>query len=364
MKIGIVVAGFAASEADWHQPVLQNYVHRLADEHHVRVFTLDYPAQLTPYHWFGCAVLPSGSGNNQRTRWHTTYIQIQQQHQIDPFDILHAFGAGEAGAVTTLAADQLDVPSVVTILDDELVDLPDIGYGLMGQADHRRLVMQSLNKSRALIAPCRYTERHLQNILPVDQHDKIHVVPLGVDTAHFQPPEVTLDYRPRAFVHVGALEPVKDQRTLLHLVSTLPNATMDIVGDGSQREALEAYTQTLGVAHRVVFHGWVPYEKLPAYYQEARFFLMTSLHEAFCVEAVEALACGTGVIGTAVGMLPELGDMAPVGDIKQLQRHIIKRARSNTSSFRFRNRLLAEHEYSIGNMVRLMVEMYERIVEV
>ncbi len=61
------------------------------------------------------------------------------------------------------------------------------------------------------------------------------------------------------------------------------------------------------------FLGFIPDNELPLYYQSSDgFVLPTRELEGFGLVAVEALACGTPVLGTPVGAIPEiLGDLQP-----------------------------------------------------
>jgi glycosyltransferase involved in cell wall biosynthesis len=292
-----------------------------------------------------------------------TLRRIEAQHRERPFDVLHAIWADETGFISNWAGKRLNVPTVVTIAGGELVGFDDIGYGLQSGRISRWLVRQALMGAAMIIAPSEYTQKLALDFLPTQKHNTIQMIPLGVDTELFTPPEPDLDWRPREYLHVGSLNAVKDQGLLLRLVATLPNATLDIVGDGPRRSELEALTHKLRIEDRVVFHGEVAHEKLPAYYQEARYLLMTSRHEAFCMAAIEAIACGTGVIGTATGILPEVGLTAPVGDIDALQHAIVHRIRKRGQIQRKRNRLLAEQIYSIRQMVNNMEAVYRSLVQ-
>ena len=73
----------------------------------------------------------------------------------------------------------------------------------------------------------------------------------------------------------------------------------------------------LGVGDRVSFLGQVPRNEMPARYRAARLLLVTSRHEGQSMVAVEAAASGIPVVGTRVGVLPDLGSGAltvPLGD--------------------------------------------------
>ena len=86
-----------------------------------------------------------------------------------------------------------------------------------------------------------------------------------------------------------------------------PSAVLLISGVGSLRRALETQSQTLGLDDQVKFLGFVPDADLPRYYQAADLFVLPTRElEGFGLVTVEALACGTPVLGTPVGATPEI----------------------------------------------------------
>ena len=86
-----------------------------------------------------------------------------------------------------------------------------------------------------------------------------------------------------------------------------PSALLLIGGAGSLRGALEAQSQALGLSEHVKFLGFVPDAELPRYYQAADVFVLPTRElEGFGLVTVEALACGTPVLGTPVGATPEI----------------------------------------------------------
>lgn len=86
-----------------------------------------------------------------------------------------------------------------------------------------------------------------------------------------------------------------------------PDAMLLIGGTGSLRKALEAQSRELGLAHHVTFLGFVPDAELPRYYQAADVFVLPTRElEGFGLATVEALACGTPVVGTPIGATPEI----------------------------------------------------------
>jgi glycosyltransferase involved in cell wall biosynthesis len=78
-------------------------------------------------------------------------------------------------------------------------------------------------------------------------------------------------------------------------------------GEGSLRSHLEELTAALSLGDRVRFAGFVPEALLPRYYQAADAFVLPTVSlEGFGLVTVEALACGTPVLGTPVGATPEI----------------------------------------------------------
>jgi phosphatidylinositol alpha-1,6-mannosyltransferase len=73
-----------------------------------------------------------------------------------------------------------------------------------------------------------------------------------------------------------------------------------VVGDGEDRTRLEYLAQEVGIAERVLFLGLCEPQKLPDLYRMADIFVMPSTGEGFGIAFLEAMACGTPVVGLAV----------------------------------------------------------------
>lgn len=117
---------------------------------------------------------------------------------------------------------------------------------------------------------------------------------------------------------IGRLDPVKGFDLLL---SALPGVDCQLllVGEGPARADLSTLADTLGVGARVQFTGWR--DDIPAVLQAADICVIPSRSEGFSLVALEALQAGTPVLGSRVGILPELLPaewLAPPGDIGAL----------------------------------------------
>lgn len=139
-----------------------------------------------------------------------------------------------------------------------------------------------------------------------------HVVPNGVDTGTFAPeaPRTATDPNAPRLLFVGNLLPVKGADRLPAIVSAVrtlaPGARLDVVGDGPLRCRLAA---ELGDA--ATLHGRLAAQEVARHMRRCDVLLVPSRQEGWGCVASEALACGTPVVATAVGGLPEaVGDPA------------------------------------------------------
>jgi glycosyltransferase involved in cell wall biosynthesis len=324
VRVGLVVPGFSADASDWCIPALRHLARALATTDDVRVIAVRYPYRADRYAIEGAEVIALGGADRRGLRtagiWRGALSLIASEHRRRPFDVLHAFWATESGLLAALAGRLLRVPTLVSLAGGELVALRDIDYGDQRVAWERLKVRASLDLASAVSAGSRtllaLARRH------VPRH-RLHRAPLGVDLGLFAPPrdpdpDRAANRPTHHLVHVGTLTAVKDQATLLRAFASVrrgsPNATLDVVGDGPLRPLHERLAIELGVADSVCFRGDVDHAALPAIYREATAFVLSSRHEAQGMVALEAAACGVPVVGTRVGVLPELTPaVVPVG---------------------------------------------------
>ena len=107
---------------------------------------------------------------------------------------------------------------------------------------------------------------------------------------------------------VARLEAEKGHRTLLEawplVLAAVPSARLLIIGEGSERDALEAEAASLGIEDRVVFTG--RREDVPAVTAALDVAVLPSYREAQGLSVLEAMALGRPVIASRVGGIPEM----------------------------------------------------------
>lgn len=143
------------------------------------------------------------------------------------------------------------------------------------------------------------------------RRDRVSVVPCGVDTAHFTP--VSTPGRngsaPRRLLSVGRLVPRKGFDRAIRALAHVPDAELLVAGGpeadllfaDQEAERLRKTAEECGVADRVGLLGCVAHDDMPQLMSSADLLLSTPRYEPFGIVPIEAMACGTPVVASAVG---------------------------------------------------------------
>ncbi len=142
----------------------------------------------------------------------------------------------------------------------------------------------------------------------------VHVEALtnGVETGFFQRVEPTLPPLPDGRARLIAPRRLFHKNGVEYLIRAMPRITSEVdaeailVGDGPEREKLEALAAELGVADRLTFMGARPNSDMPGLLSSGDLAIFPSLMEATSIAALEAMACELPVAASRVGGLPEI----------------------------------------------------------
>jgi glycosyltransferase involved in cell wall biosynthesis len=150
---------------------------------------------------------------------------------------------------------------------------------------------------------------------------------LGVDVDRFAPAPVTSSDRSLRIGYVGRIEARKGVHVLVDSVARVPSATLEFVGDGPARVAVEDQIARCGLGERVHVAGYATQDELPDRYRTFDVVVVPSLETSSWIEqfgrvAVEAMASGVPVIASRSGSLPEVvgeaGILVPPDDVTAL----------------------------------------------
>jgi len=175
--------------------------------------------------------------------------------------------------------------------------------------------------SNGIIAGSENTKKDTLKFNNISEN-KIHVVPYGINSI-FTPisnkqllHNCKVKYNlPNEFIlYVGLIEPRKNIPSLLKaykkIIQETTSPPLVITGrPGWGMEEVNYYIDTQNLRDKVHFTGYVDREDLPLIYNLATIFVYPSIYEGFGFPPLEAMACGTPTITTAISSMPEfVGD--------------------------------------------------------
>ena len=238
-----------------------------------------------------------------------------------PYDVLHAnfFMSGWAGLALR---QRFGVPLVTTFHALGLVRREHQREADRFPPERIAIERTLAQTSDRVIAACPQDQSDLQRLYGAAQ-ERIAQVPCGVDIQALRPgcraqarQRLGLPADEFIVLQLGRLVPRKGIDNVVRALAVLRGldplvpSRLVVVGGGS-REPDEAVTpeigrlrrlaQALGVAAQVQFAGRRERDELRDWYLAADVFVTTPWYEPFGITPLEAMACGTPVIGSAVG---------------------------------------------------------------
>jgi D-inositol-3-phosphate glycosyltransferase len=236
------------------------------------------------------------------------------------YDLIHSHYWLSAAAGMLLAREW-DVPHMTMFHTVERLKAQQQGLSETSQPSHAAAVrIEQEGRIAATVERITVSTEHegeqLRRLYGLPP-SKLHLVPCGVDLYTFSPGTPAERRAARralapgktpALLWVGRLDPIKGLDLLLESVAHMrTRARLIIVGGDPagdpEMDRLRARVAALDLADRVQFPGAVEQPELTRYYRAADALVVTSRYESFGLAAVEALACGTPVVASAVGGL-------------------------------------------------------------
>ncbi|MHB8973874.1 MAG: glycosyltransferase [Pirellulaceae bacterium] len=199
--------------------------------------------------------------------------------------------------------------------------------------------------------------------------NRVGVIYNGVDARHFQEngetasvirEEIGVTSDDFVILQVARLDHLKDHltaiRTAARVAQECPRARLVLVGEGPEREVIEAEVRKLRIEPHVILLGLR--QDIARLLRAADVFLLTSISEGIPVTIIEAMAVGLPVVSTAVGGVPEVvvpdetGLLTASGDDVALADALLllARDRQQRKQLGANGRRRAEHNFSEQKM--------------
>jgi N-acetyl-alpha-D-glucosaminyl L-malate synthase BshA len=286
-----------------------------------------------------------------------------------PLDLLHVHYA-LPHAISAILARQMREPSPLAVV----TTLHGTDITLVGQdQSYLPITRFAIEKSDAATAVSRYLRD--VTIAQFGVKKEIDVVPNFIDGERYRPDGASAWAKrfkregEALLIHISNFRPVKrigDVIEIFDRVQKQTRARLLLVGDGPDRALAERLCRERGICELVHFLGNVT--AVESLLPVCDLLLLTSDRESFGLSALEAMACGVPVIGTAAGGLPEVveqgrtGCLRPIGDVEGMSEDAlaILRDAERHENFSRMARSRAVEEFPEERAVSRYLEVYER----
>jgi glycosyltransferase involved in cell wall biosynthesis len=175
-------------------------------------------------------------------------------------------------------------------------------YGFLG------MQIEVVKKLPRIITVSESSRRDIVDQMGV-RPEQLHIVPVGVDHERFRPLPHVARHPHRILTTASADVPLKGLRPLLEAVAKVrTERPVELMVIGKQREGsvLPQFLDQLGLNDIVTFESGVSDQRMVELYNEATVAVVPSLYEGFSLPAIEFMACGTPLVTTTGGALPEV----------------------------------------------------------
>lgn len=287
--------------------------------HDLAVFATDNAAELAPARErLGNALWDiMASGDVRRVKYFSQAVALHLEAVRRGVQHLHAHFATSSTAVASLVSEFSGIPfSFTAHAKDIYLDAHDL-----------TLLEDRLRRARFAVTVCDANLRHLRETF--GDAGRVERIYNGLDIEEFRPPGEKTPNEVPEILGVGRLVPKKGFDTLLDACAVLARDGFRfrcrIVGDGTERAALEGRIRSLGLAERVQLTGALSNERVHRMISQADVMALPCRvaedgnRDALPTVLLEALALGTPVVSTPVTGIPEIlggeaGSLVPPDD--------------------------------------------------
>lgn len=303
-----------------------------------------------------------------------TLALASKQHEVvlrEGLDLLHVHYAIPHATTAYLAREMLNGERGLRVI----TTLHGTDITLVGQESSFYAITKfSIEQSDGVTAVSAYLRDETYRAFGCVSCD-VRVVPNFVNLQEYRPAEpgckaqlAPADHK--VVTHVSNFREVKRVKDVVRVFARIQRAmpaTLVMIGDGPERVDAENEARELGVFPYVRFLGRL--DSVASLLQASDLFILPSQTESFGLAALEAMACGSPVIATRAGGLPEViddginGILEPVGSVEAMGRRGVELLRDPQRHEAMRAAAVAKAgEFSTDRIVPMYEAFYEEVL--
>ena len=284
------------------------------------------------------------------------------------FSLIHAHGAIDAGVAAMNLSRKLGIPYLVTAHGS------DVNLSFGNKVKENNLTDVFGNASKVIFVSEALREK-AKNLDGYSGKNSV-VISNGIDTDFFKQmnrsvlrKKMNVPAESKVILFVGNLLRIKGAHLLPKIFRGIKNKIPDsffyVVGDGPLKKSMIEELSNLNILGDTVFTGRVAQEEVPIYMNLSDVLVLPSLNEGQPCVIRESLACGTPVVGSDVGGIPETigdeiyGKTFPVGNVDKAVEAILEVLSVNWDRKKLNERVL---EFSWEKVVNSEIDVYNEIL--
>ena len=300
-----------------------------------------------------------------------TLALASKQHEValrEGLEILHVHYAIPHATTAFLAREMLRPEHPVKVI----TTLHGTDITLVGQESSFYAITKfSIERSDAVTAVSAYLRDETYRAFGCVSCD-LQVIPNFVNLQEYRPgpngnPGGLAPADHKVITHISNFREVKRVKDVVRVFARIRRAmpaTLVMIGDGPERVDAESEARELQVSSDVRFLGRL--DSVASLLQESDLFLLPSQTESFGLAALEAMACGSPVVASRAGGLPEVVDdgvngiLEPVGSVEAMGRRAVELLRDPVRHRAMREAALAKAaEFSADRVVPMYEALYQ-----
>lgn len=294
------------------------------------IFVQNFEKQLIQDNVIVHKVVVEGRGKNKREKI-KKYLQFFKNIIInikqDNFDLIYVHYVGHSLLPLLFVQKYIHKPLVINAHGGDIL-VTSVIHSII-----QKLVTPIIQKADLIVVPTKYFKGLVNKKFSV-VNEKIFISPSGgINTTLFIPLEKK-ENNTFTIGYVSRIDEGKGWDTLLDAISLLKTKSLKLrvlmIGGGSQEHLLLKKIDDLSLGTIVEYMGVKPHDELPVFFNQMDIFIFpTKLVESLGLVGLEAMACGTPVIGSYIGGLPTYiksgvnGEFFEPSNIKQLSKQIV-----------------------------------------